>query len=268
MMDEIIFENLKGIGDLRLEHTFYEYEEPILFACVDAKKERYICSCCRLSEQWIVAHVSPDMLIEMMEKKRSLDTMFVDTPFMLTWDGKELEKIDGTIPQDLLPRAGAYLRLSHEKICEYLAAMEQFASKELRAEPTSPTKENELALLAQPFSTDIHSFVALNAFSEHASAFTKCDSIYNICIQTIQESASMRNLVCHYLSNVSIPEDLSEYSHTIYFQKSSLETEQRHISTHHDMNQTEKDLDYQFDMTVDSKGETSFYSTTSLAYAM
>ena len=75
-MREAYFENIQGIGGLALEYVFYEYEEPILFSCTDSRGGRYLCACCRLSENWLIGRVSNQQLIDMMEKKTTLADVF------------------------------------------------------------------------------------------------------------------------------------------------------------------------------------------------
>jgi len=63
------FANLPQIGTLMLEHTFYEYGEPVLFVCTDQTANRYLCSCCRLSEEWLIAKTCPADLIDVIDDR-------------------------------------------------------------------------------------------------------------------------------------------------------------------------------------------------------
>ena len=88
---EPYFSHVPNIGDLNLEHTFYRYEEPILFVCVDILGNRYLCSCCQLSECWIICQVREIDLIAMIENKISLNNMFRSTnskALFLSWNGE------------------------------------------------------------------------------------------------------------------------------------------------------------------------------------
>ena len=55
------------IPGLILEHAFYEYSEPILFVCRDYDWNRYLCSCCKLSEEWVLSKVSVSDLLSLVD---------------------------------------------------------------------------------------------------------------------------------------------------------------------------------------------------------
>ena len=107
-MGKIYFENIPYIGDLALEHIFYEYGEPVLFVCRGTNNKRYLCSCCKLSERWILSQVSEEELIQLIDDSISIRSLFeprVQSPFMLSWDGVSLSaKFDNIMPE-LLPDA-------------------------------------------------------------------------------------------------------------------------------------------------------------------
>lgn len=112
---EIIFE-LPDFGNLILEHIFYMYEEPILFICKDEIGNRYLCSCCQLSEKWVVAQVEETELIQLIEDKITIREIFesrMGTKFLIIWNG-ESYKLDTEVPSELLPKKGATLELGYK----------------------------------------------------------------------------------------------------------------------------------------------------------
>lgn len=114
---EPYFSHVPNIGDLNLEHTFYRYEEPILFVCVDILGNRYLCSCCQLSECWIICQVREIDLIAMIENKISLNNMFRSTnskALFLSWNG-EMMQYSFVVPEDAYPQRGSFLELSRTK---------------------------------------------------------------------------------------------------------------------------------------------------------
>ena len=117
---EVIFNNIPQIGDLKLEHTFYEYEEAVLFVCIDNSGNRYLCSCTRLGEQWLIGRITVSRLVSMIEKSLTLEEAFLqcDPLFFLQWDGKKLIRLP-EIPKNAFPRKGAKLRLSKDALSEY-----------------------------------------------------------------------------------------------------------------------------------------------------
>ena len=59
-----------ALGKLTREHIFYQMGlYPILFVCKDGNKNRYLCSCCRLGEEWIINQVSENALVAFIEDK-------------------------------------------------------------------------------------------------------------------------------------------------------------------------------------------------------
>lgn len=126
------FENIPYIGDLALEHIFYEYGEPVLFVCRGINNKRYLCSCCKLSEKWILSQVSEEELIQLINDSISIRSLFeprVQSPFMLSLDGVSLSaKFDNIMPE-LLPDAKP-LELPKKETDEYREFLvDQLSSK-------------------------------------------------------------------------------------------------------------------------------------------
>lgn len=69
------FKQVTGLGDLFLEHRFMEFErEPILFTCVDAKGNTFLCLCTeiRYKQKWIVLKCDSTTLSSLIERKMEL----------------------------------------------------------------------------------------------------------------------------------------------------------------------------------------------------
>lgn len=124
---EAYFTDIPNIGDLSLEHVFYEYEEPILFVCTDAAGKRYLCSCCRLSENWIIRQTDEAALINMIDNRISLDAMFRfhdSKTLFLSWDGEAMH-YSSDIPENAYPKSGSFLNLSKDKTNQYRNGLEK-----------------------------------------------------------------------------------------------------------------------------------------------
>lgn len=118
-MDKI-FQNVPTLGDLWLEHEFYNYDEPILFTCKDERDIRYLCSCCRLSSQWVLGTITSDILSAMIEDGITLRDVFLkgEVCYFLrrTKHGFYITK---NVPSDAFPMAGEYLELQRsEEMCK------------------------------------------------------------------------------------------------------------------------------------------------------
>ena len=130
---ETYFENTPNIGNLHLEHIFYEYGEPILFVCCGSNNKRYLCSCCKLSERWILSQVSEEELIQLIDNSISIRSLFefrTHSLFMVSWDGVALSaEFDNIIPE-LLPDAKP-LELPKSETDKYREFLvDQLSSKE------------------------------------------------------------------------------------------------------------------------------------------
>lgn len=124
---EAYFTDIPNIGDLSLEHVFYEYEEPILFVCTDASGKRYLCSCCRLSANWIIRQTDEAALINMIDNRISLDAMFRfrdGKTLFLSWDGENMH-YSSDIPENAYPKNGSFLKLSKDKTNQYRNDLEK-----------------------------------------------------------------------------------------------------------------------------------------------
>jgi len=115
------FANLPQIGTLMLEHTFYEYGEPVLFVCTDQTANRYLCSCCRLSEEWLIAKTCPADLIDVIDDRLAFSEIFYkrnSALFFLVWDGDKFTLSDN-VPVDAYPDKDSYLELPTDSTAEY-----------------------------------------------------------------------------------------------------------------------------------------------------
>lgn len=117
---EVYFPDVPNLGDFCLEHVFYEYEEPVLFVCIDQRENRYLCSCSRLSEQWLVGRITNEQLLEIIDKSLAVDSFFrtCGFTFCVHWDGENL-RYTSDLPADAFPRTNSFLRLSSEQTREY-----------------------------------------------------------------------------------------------------------------------------------------------------
>lgn len=122
------FANLPQIGTLTLEHTFYEYGEPVLFVCTDQAANRYLCSCCRLSEEWLIAKTCPKDLIDVIDDALAFSDIFYSkhsSLFFLTWDGDKFS-LSNNVPADAYPDVGSYLELPADTTAEYRNMLESY----------------------------------------------------------------------------------------------------------------------------------------------
>lgn len=114
--------NLPEIGALNIEHVFYKLDnQPILFICRDIANQYYLCSCCRMYEEWVVGQTSESVLLDLIDDTITIRGIFenhCDMVVFVTWDGHEFS-IDPEIPKDAYPKEGEFLELDYERAGEY-----------------------------------------------------------------------------------------------------------------------------------------------------
>jgi len=113
-------------GPGRIEHTFYSLGDvPVLFVWVDGTDARYLCSCCKLHEEWLVGQVLESALTDLIDDKVTIREVFesrCEVKAFAVWDGEKFDVKNG-FPVNALPKAGAMLELEHEKDGPYRRAL-------------------------------------------------------------------------------------------------------------------------------------------------
>lgn len=129
MKNNLYFENIKGIGELFLEHIFYEFEmEPILFTCVDKAKRLFLCLCSEIrgKQKWIISECSVDTLQDIINQNIDIASAFCRTSKMIIVEmdieGKENNYIINTecVDELDLPESGTFLKCDKEAAENYL----------------------------------------------------------------------------------------------------------------------------------------------------
>ena len=117
------FRGLPEHGDLELQFVFVELECPIVFTCINADNEIFLCFCCDITEEqrWIVAPVCLHDLFKMVANKLSFYDFYKGAKqiFKIVWkNGYDGEKIyETSFPECLkdIPPEGEYLDYNPEE---------------------------------------------------------------------------------------------------------------------------------------------------------
>lgn len=119
---------LPCMGDLTIEHQFYVLDgQPILFVCKNNENNRYLCSCCRLHEKWVVVQIDKAELIDLIDDKITIREIFEthgDTAILVTWNGTAFS-VDSFASAEFFPKEGATLGLPYERIGSYYRSIKQ-----------------------------------------------------------------------------------------------------------------------------------------------
>lgn len=77
MNNKVFFDNVVDIGTLSLDFVFIEFEfEPILFTCIDATNQLYLCLCSeiRAEKKWLVSKLRPQDLSKLVNGTLDIDS--------------------------------------------------------------------------------------------------------------------------------------------------------------------------------------------------
>lgn len=194
--------DLPDLGELSLEHTFYILDsEPILFVCTDIKGQRYLCSCCKLYENWVIQQVNDNKtIVDLINNKITIRSVFEQRSSfsaLVIWDGNKFTT--ESIRQDALPVEGAFLDLDEEKESLYERELSMNSNTQLYSKLT----EN-ISFFLSAFSSII------KTYSYEIGQITEClklvTQIYSRCLKIVTTLSS--ELL------VSQSDELREYNKT------------------------------------------------------
>lgn len=77
------FMTIDGLGNLKIDVVLFESYYPILFTCINEKKELFLCVCCQSNSQsrkWMITKTTPKVVIEMLNNKIMLRKAFLEFP--------------------------------------------------------------------------------------------------------------------------------------------------------------------------------------------
>lgn len=133
-MNDLYFNNVVQVGKLYLEHIFYDFEtEPILFSCIDEKKNLYLCLCTdiRYGQKWIVTPCSIAVLRALLNEEMDIASAFFKSSSVITiimdLHGNESSFITDINKIDRLdlPKEGTFIKCNKIKAENYLRSKER-----------------------------------------------------------------------------------------------------------------------------------------------
>lgn len=124
------FKNVPNYGDLDMEQIIVEYLYPLLSVLKDHQNNRYVCMCfdTRGSQQWLIAPISTDNLVKLLNDKITLDYPFKKCKSKVIFAERNYEtKLETfklfspeSIPQEYLPEENEYLESEDDEWEEYI----------------------------------------------------------------------------------------------------------------------------------------------------
>lgn len=132
------------IGKLEMNKVFFASNYPILFSCINEKREYFLCVCCKSTlgeKKWLVTKVIPDIFIDLLSDKITIRDAF------LRGDGRysiylkdnmweiQIDNYDDWEPSQsiYLPTAGEFMDAEDDEFEEEIRYFEE-VSKENKEE--------------------------------------------------------------------------------------------------------------------------------------
>ena len=140
---EPYFKNVPYLDDLYMEFIIFEYECPILFVCKNKEDRLYICVCydIRESQQWIVAPIDQEILIQLLTNQIAIRDAFAlyrseEKRYLINW-----KKVNGEgkyscrsimfsdIPDEILPVANETIEAEDDEYAEFIEVLRRREKK-------------------------------------------------------------------------------------------------------------------------------------------
>ena len=127
--DSAYFKNIFHIGDMHLDHVFFEFEyEPIIFTCTDSNNSLYLCLCSeiRYVQRWIITKTDINILRQLVYKKIDISSAFLMSSELYVvernLEGKENSRIvnHDNIDRLDLPKENTFLKCNLSDAENYL----------------------------------------------------------------------------------------------------------------------------------------------------
>lgn len=94
------FVQIDAIGNLEMDMVLFESYYPILFTCLNEKRELFLCVCCQANskgKKWLLTKTTPQIVIDILENKITLRNAFLQFPevqYTILADGNNQEIIE------------------------------------------------------------------------------------------------------------------------------------------------------------------------------
>lgn len=145
-MNDVFFRNIAKIGDLCLDHIFFEFEsEPILFTCTDNANKTYLCVCSEMRhfQKWVLSECSLLNLAAMIDERIDITTTFLKANELITiisdihgHETSQVIKSNQIDPLDL-PQSGTFLKYNKDNSRRYLSSkLQSRAFQKLKVTPS------------------------------------------------------------------------------------------------------------------------------------
>lgn len=132
--DKIYFNNIVGIGNLRIDYIIFEFDYPVLFTCVDNLNNLYLCVCCdiRSEQRFIISKTKEKRVIDLLSDRITIREAFeneFDENYIVKYSKEKPEGISKRVkfnkinPLDL-PTEGEYLEAEDDEFTDYICILE------------------------------------------------------------------------------------------------------------------------------------------------
>lgn len=136
------------LGELQLDKVFFETYYPILFTCLNEKKELFLCVCCRANREgkkWLVTKTKPHVITSMLQNEmtvREAMTRYSDVQVsiemkenkddaIITWHDEQDWNVENS---KSLPDAGEFLDAEDGEYEEEITYFHEMSRKDVGEE--------------------------------------------------------------------------------------------------------------------------------------
>lgn len=132
--NKVYFNDIVGIGELRIDYMIFEFDYPVLFTCMDKFDTLYLCLCCdiRLEQRFIISKTNEERVIDLLSDKITIREAFkneVDENYIVRYSKDQPEGIFQKVKFDEineldLPTEGEYLNAEEDEFTDYICVLE------------------------------------------------------------------------------------------------------------------------------------------------
>lgn len=209
-MNNIYFDFIE-IGKLKLDKIFFESYYPILFTCINEKKELFLCVCVKsnsVMKKWLISKINPQIIIDLLTDKITIRDAFLKDKrdkYTIVNDLSKKDKrieVNNQLDWDSgnstdLPSAGEYMDVDEDEFFEEIKyykllknddCIENYTQFNISYEINIPLiTNNELNNLAKDYFLKFNKISDYTAFSNYRNVIDPNAIYTNECINLDEE---------------------------------------------------------------------------------
>lgn len=171
------FVKLDGWGELRIDKVLFDAGYPVLFTCINDKRDLFICVCCQNNEdgtKWMISKTTADSVGRMLKNEITIRALFLEEKnnrFSVDAFGGEVKVIrnnerDWAQDSICLPKENEYMDAEEGEAEEEIQYFENFDLKDDAADRPDVDDQMRFDLLSDVMPSAVEGVVYVNTISE------------------------------------------------------------------------------------------------------